>query len=267
MTRRVATRSSEPAVAECRIHATHHHAGGTRCRAPVVTPHCAPSPERARRVACAPMSSAGPTPVSVLVVDDEESMRHFLQRGLKRLGYEVETAADGEAAVAMLQRRTFSAMALDLRMPGLDGLAVLARSKSLAPGTVVVLMTAHGSVSHAVEAMKLGAADFLQKPFELDELSLRLSRALAVREVLADNAELQRQNEHGSGEDGGQKAHGESGWRAMVARSRAPRTPRRNVRRRGAFGCGCGARRGRVRGRGPSSACRRSSHRGEDSRR
>ena len=144
------------------------------------------------------MSLAGPTPVSVLVVDDEESMRHFLQRGLKRLGYEVETAADGEAAVAMLQRRTFSAMALDLRMPGLDGLAVLARSKSLAPDTVVVLMTAHGSVSHAVEAMKLGAADFLQKPFELDELSLRLSRALAVRDVLADNAELQRQNEHGT---------------------------------------------------------------------
>ena len=108
----------------------------------------------------------------------------------------------------------------------------------------------------------------------LDDFTARVHRHdVAVRDDEVGALErglsqcCQRQNEHGSGEDGGQKAHGESGWRAMVARSRAPRTPRRNVRRRGAFGCGRGARRGRVRGRGPSSACRRSSHRGEDSRR
>ena len=145
------------------------------------------------------MPPAGPAPVSVLVVDDEESMRHFVSRGLKRCGYEAESAADGETAVAWLQRRQFSAMALDLRMPGLDGMAVLARCKSLAPDTVVVLMTAHGGVAEAVEATKLGAADFLQKPFEIEELALRLSRALAVREVLDDNRSLRKQADDGSG--------------------------------------------------------------------
>ncbi len=125
-------------------------------------------------------------------------MRHFVARGLKRCGYAVETAADGEAAVALLQRRQFSAMALDLRMPGLDGMAVLARCKSLAPSTVVVLMTAHGGVVQAVEATKLGAADFLQKPFEIEELALRLSRALAVRDVLDDNIALRREADDGS---------------------------------------------------------------------
>ncbi|MEY4831251.1 MAG: hypothetical protein RLZZ562_3047 [Planctomycetota bacterium] len=129
---------------------------------------------------------------SVLIVDDEESMRHFLSRGLKRLSYDVETASDGEAAIASVLRRRFDAIALDLRMPGLDGLAVLARVRAQDPAAVVVLMTAHGNVSHAVEAMKLGAADFLQKPFELDELHLRLSRAFAVRDALLDHASLQR---------------------------------------------------------------------------
>ena len=95
---------------------------------------------------------------SVLVVDDEESMRHFLSRGLKRLSYDVETANDGEAAIACVLRRRFDAIALDLRMPGLDGLSVLARVRAQDPAAVVVLMTAHGNVSHAVEAMKLGAA-------------------------------------------------------------------------------------------------------------
>jgi DNA-binding NtrC family response regulator len=147
------------------------------------------------------MTSAPPALPAVLVVDDEETMRHFLSRGLKRLGFEVETAVDGQAALDTLAQRRFAAVALDLRMPGLDGLAVLARIKALDPSVIVLLMTAHGNVAHAVEAMKLGAADFLQKPFELDELRLRLERALALQDVLRDNEELRRSVDRPVGPD------------------------------------------------------------------
>ncbi|MEQ1631460.1 MAG: sigma-54 dependent transcriptional regulator [Planctomycetota bacterium] len=145
------------------------------------------------------MTSAPLAPTAILVVDDEETMRHFLSRGLKRLGYDVQTAVDGESALQSLSQRPVAAVVLDLRMPGLDGLAVLARIRSIDPHATVLLMTAHGNVAHAVEAMKLGAADFLQKPFELDELHLRLERALAMFLVLRDNDELRRNEDQPRG--------------------------------------------------------------------
>ncbi len=137
--------------------------------------------------------------LSILVVDDEESMRHFLVRGLKRLGHQVEIAADGDAALAAFGRRRFDVTVLDVRMPGTDGLQVLGRIRSLDANATVLLMTAHGTVATAVDAMKLGAADFVQKPFELEELRLRLDRALALRSALAENQDLKQRLQHGQG--------------------------------------------------------------------
>ncbi|MBL8755403.1 MAG: sigma-54-dependent Fis family transcriptional regulator [Planctomycetes bacterium] len=137
------------------------------------------------------MSEPAPWPiVRALVVDDEESMRHFLQRGLARLQYDVTVAADGTEALALAEARRFDLAVVDLRMPGLDGLAVLGRLRSLVPDLVVVLMTAHGTVDSAVEAMHLGAADFVQKPFTIAELQLRLERALGHAAMRAQHRNL-----------------------------------------------------------------------------
>ncbi len=129
-------------------------------------------------------------PLRVLVADDEESMRHFLQRGLARLGYRVQTADDGAAAVARWQESPFDLAVLDLRMPGPDGIQTLGRIRSMDPEAVVVLMTAHGTVDAAVEAMHLGAADFVTKPFTIEELQLRLERALHLRATTRANRQL-----------------------------------------------------------------------------
>jgi DNA-binding NtrC family response regulator len=126
---------------------------------------------------------------SILLADDEESMRHFVSRGLQRLGYEVVAVADGNAASAAW-RPTHAAAILDLRMPGADGLAVLGRLRAIDPDAVVLLMTAHGTVDAAVEAMHLGAADFITKPFRIDELQLRLERALQLSRATRANRTL-----------------------------------------------------------------------------
>jgi DNA-binding NtrC family response regulator len=131
-----------------------------------------------------------PRSLSILVVDDEESMRHFLGRGLRRLGHDVALAADGEQAVAAFAQRRADVTIVDVRMPGVDGLAVLGRIRAIDPAAVVVMMTAHGTIATAVDAMKLGAADFVQKPFEFDELWLRVERALELRQALRENQNL-----------------------------------------------------------------------------
>ena len=137
-----------------------------------------------------PAPPAALPPLRVLVADDEESMRHFLARGLKRLGHDVEAVADGSEAVARWQQRPFDLGVFDLRMPGADGLQALGRIRSTDPDAIVVLMTAHGTVDNAVEAMHVGAADFVTKPFTLDELQLRLQRAMQLRATTVQNTRL-----------------------------------------------------------------------------
>jgi DNA-binding NtrC family response regulator len=127
--------------------------------------------------------------LSILLADDEESMRHFVSRGLQRLGYDVVAVADGNAAMARWHAG-FALAILDLRMPGADGAKVLGRLRSIDPEAVVLLMTAHGTVDTAVEAMHLGAADFITKPFRIDELQLRIERALRLRKATRENLQL-----------------------------------------------------------------------------
>lgn len=131
-----------------------------------------------------------PTALRVLVADDEESMRHFLQRGLSRLGHRVESCTDGEEAVSRWLAQPFDLAVLDLKMPRCDGLQALARIRAVAPDAIVLLMTAHGTVATAVEAMHQGAADFVTKPFSIDELQLRLLRAVRQRATVRENRNL-----------------------------------------------------------------------------
>src|SRR5512143_2351247 len=100
----------------------------------------------------------------LLVVDDDEGLRSFLEAALTREGHQVTLAVDGEDALRQLDAAGFDLVLTDLRMPGVDGLAVLQHVRAEHPGTQVILLTAHGTVETAVEAMRGGACDFLQKP-------------------------------------------------------------------------------------------------------
>jgi two-component system response regulator FlrC len=127
-----------------------------------------------------------PLRASVLVVDDDEGVRTFLADALTAAGHAVAQAADGQAALAFLTRQAFQVVLTDLRMPGMDGLALLQAIRSDHPDTEVIVLTAHGSIENAVEAMKQGAFDYLQKPIGGPaQLRLMVERALERRRLRA----------------------------------------------------------------------------------
>jgi two-component system response regulator PilR (NtrC family) len=132
-------------------------------------------------------------PARVLVVDDERSMRELLAIMLRQSGYEVVLADGGEAAVTMLKTETFDLVITDLRMRHVDGLAVLRAVKEHGVQTVVLVVTAYASPETAVEAMKLGAYDYVTKPFKVDEIRLTISNALEHRRLQEENRALKRQ--------------------------------------------------------------------------
>jgi DNA-binding NtrC family response regulator len=116
----------------------------------------------------------------ILVVDDEPSIRTVLKAHLAREGHDVSTATDGAEAVSALTATPYDLVISDLKMPGMSGLELLAWCTREQPGLPVVLITAHGTVDTAVEALKLGAQDFITKPFDLDELKQAVEKALRV---------------------------------------------------------------------------------------
>ena len=131
----------------------------------------------------------------ILVVDDERSMREVLFSMLKNEGYDVTVAEGGEAAIEAVRRETFDAIITDVRMSKVDGLQVLKASKEISPGTVVIMLTAFGSSETAVEAMKLGAYDYITKPFKYDEVTLNIKRALERKRLRDENLNLKRRLE------------------------------------------------------------------------
>ncbi|HEU5181989.1 MAG TPA: sigma-54 dependent transcriptional regulator [Candidatus Polarisedimenticolia bacterium] len=126
----------------------------------------------------------------LLVVDDEATQREMLSGILTRAGYRVTLAAAGVEALAILERDGFDLLLTDQKMPGMDGLSLLERATALQPDLPVILMTAYGSVSEAVSAMKRGAADYLTKPFDRDELLLVLGKVLKQRRLEEEVAAL-----------------------------------------------------------------------------
>lgn len=117
----------------------------------------------------------------ILLVDDEESIRHSLGEILRLEGYQVTTVASGEAAVQVLENENFDLMLLDLKMPGMDGLEVMRAATKLAPDTRIVLLTAHGSLESAIEALRQGAHDYLIKPASSREILNSVSAGLSRR--------------------------------------------------------------------------------------
>ncbi|MCA8957082.1 MAG: sigma-54-dependent Fis family transcriptional regulator [Planctomycetes bacterium] len=134
----------------------------------------------------------------VIVADDEESMRYFVTRTLGRHGYDAVAAGDGEDAVRQFDTLPADVAVVDLKMPGLGGLAVLQELRRRDPEVIVIVMTAFGTVESAVQAMKGGAYDYISKPFDEDELLLILERALAHRTALRENRDLRRMVDHRS---------------------------------------------------------------------
>jgi two-component system nitrogen regulation response regulator GlnG len=126
----------------------------------------------------------------ILIADDEESLRWVLERGLRKVGYDVTTVADGDAAIHAYEAEPFDLVFLDVKMPGVDGLSVLERLREIRPDAYVVVMTAHGSMDTAIKAMQRGAYDYLAKPFDLDEVLLLCERALSASRLTQEVARL-----------------------------------------------------------------------------
>ena len=119
----------------------------------------------------------------ILVADDHDSLRRGMVRALADVGHDVEEAASGNAAIEQLHRGQFDVILCDLKMGGSDGMDVLRTTRALHPTTAFILMTAFGSVHTAVEAMKIGAFDYVQKPFEIEEMEMKIEKALEHRRL------------------------------------------------------------------------------------
>jgi DNA-binding NtrC family response regulator len=123
----------------------------------------------------------------ILVVDDDPLLRDFLAETLNRTGYSVSLASTGEEALEKIRKEDCDIILSDVRMPNMDGMELLKTAKTSLPDAKVVMMTAYGTVQNAVEAMKLGAFDYVMKPFSIDEIELVLKRAIEHRQLLLEN--------------------------------------------------------------------------------
>jgi two-component system nitrogen regulation response regulator GlnG len=126
----------------------------------------------------------------ILIADDEDGLRWVLEKGFRGAGYEVTGVPDGPAALREVEQQAVDLVFVDVRMPGMDGLALLERIRGLRPDTQVVVMTAHGTMETAIAAMQRGAYDYLTKPFDLDEALLLAERALSARRLTQEVAAL-----------------------------------------------------------------------------
>ena len=126
----------------------------------------------------------------ILIVDDDESQRRLIEFWLQEEGYPTLTANDGRAGLHTFEQKSPCLVIADIRMPGMDGIDLLGRIKDINPDTPVILVTAFGAVNNAVEAMKLGAADYILKPLNADELKLSVQRALEHQQLVNENRYL-----------------------------------------------------------------------------
>ena len=141
-------------------------------------------------------------PARILIADDEDSLRWVLEKGLKQAAYDVTSVSDGDGAVRAFEAEPFDLAFVDVRMPGMDGLTALKRLREIRPEAQVIVMTAHGTMDTAIQAMQKGAYDYLTKPFDLDEVMLLTERALTAarltEEVKALKSGLQEVWEFGA---------------------------------------------------------------------
>jgi len=164
----------------------------------------------------------------ILVVEDERSQREPLARYLVSQGYEVDAAATGEDGTALLDTKTYDVLITDLRLPGIDGLAVVRHAHAADEELGVLLTTAYASVESAVEALRVGAHDYLLKPLILAEVGRKISNLIELRELTRENARLRRVLQESRG---GRKVVAQSAAMKEVVSwaERAARSPQTNV--------------------------------------
>lgn len=126
----------------------------------------------------------------IMIVDDEETICEALKAWFVKDGYQVQTALSGPAALSLMEENPFDIFLVDVKMPGMDGIDLLSRIKERQADAAVIMITAHGSIPTAVEAMKRGAADYLCKPFDPDTLSLLMERVLLHKKLEKENLAL-----------------------------------------------------------------------------
>src|SRR3990167_8319690 len=131
----------------------------------------------------------------ILVVDDDASIREFLEIMLKRENFEVKTADNGQKAQKIMEKEQFDVVITDLQMPKMSGLELLKEIKTINPATTVLVITAFGSTESAVDAMKLGAFDYISKPFKIDEIKNRLKNALKNKNLSVENRIMRKELE------------------------------------------------------------------------
>lgn len=119
----------------------------------------------------------------LLIVDDEKNMRWAISRALEKEGYEIYEASNGQEGIAIFERNRPDVMLLDLKMPVMDGMETLKKIRETNTTTPILMLTAHGTMETAIEAMKLGAMDYLSKPFDVEELKVQIRKALHVSEL------------------------------------------------------------------------------------
>src|SRR3989442_1776505 len=127
---------------------------------------------------------AGPIAASILVIDDEPQLRDLLEQALTGLGYGVDLAEDGKQAVEKVKGARFDVAICDLKMPGIDGLETIRRIQAIHRDIQFIVITAHGTLESAIESLRVGAFDFLQKPVVLKDLLFSVGSALERRELL-----------------------------------------------------------------------------------
>ncbi len=145
----------------------------------------------------------------ILIVDDEQLIRWSLEQNLKKQGYEVVSAASGEEALRVLREDAPDLMLLDIQLPGISGLEVLERIQEMEEEIIVIMITAHGVLETAVKAMRIGAYDYIHKPFNLDELGLAIKKALETSELKKQVAHLrsEQSRRYGIGNIIGESQH------------------------------------------------------------
>lgn len=129
----------------------------------------------------------------ILIIDDDASLRRILEYNLLEAGYAVTAVASGEEGLRILQSERYALVITDMKMPGIDGMGVLKGVKELSPETLVIIITAFGTIDVAVEAMKSGAYDYITKPFNRDGLRLTVAKALQFSAITAENRDLRHE--------------------------------------------------------------------------
>jgi DNA-binding NtrC family response regulator len=136
------------------------------------------------------MRRPGLEDVKILVVDDEDYMREIVRQALEGSGYAVEEAANGGTALEMMRKYPYDVVITDLRLPEVAGEKLLQEALTISPETIVIIMTGYGNIQTAVDAIRQGAYDYLPKPFQLDEMVMRVEKGLQERRLKSENSLL-----------------------------------------------------------------------------